>query len=74
MSSNARNARSRPLRGDRNLIDRGLLTRGWSQRGGREKLSVDQTAQGCVAQLGYQGEGWWPYYPRLHFLRARQCW
>ena len=32
--SNARNAGSRPLRGEGDLIDRGLLTRGWSRRGG----------------------------------------
>ena len=41
MSSHARYAGSRPLCGEGNLIERGLLTRGWSRRGGGEKLSVD---------------------------------
>ena len=29
---------------------------------------------GCRALLSCQGEEWWSYYIRLHFLRARRHW
>ena len=41
MSSTAHSAESRLLHGEGDLFNLGLLTEGWSWRGGGEKLSVD---------------------------------
>ena len=41
MSSNAHNTGSRLLRREGDLINRGLLKRGWSRQGVGEKLFVD---------------------------------
>ena len=41
MSSSERNAGFRLLRGEGDLFNRGLLTKGWLRQGGDEKLSVD---------------------------------
>ena len=49
MLSNARNAGSRPLHGERDLIDRGLLTSGWSRRGEEKSCLWIQTVQGYRA-------------------------
>ena len=40
MSFKARNVGSRPLNGERDLINEGLLAEGWSRRGGGERLFV----------------------------------
>ena len=41
MSSNSRNVGFRLLYGEGDLIDQGILIRGWSRRGGGKKLYVD---------------------------------
>ena len=72
MSSKAPNAGSKPLHGERDLIDRGLLVGGWSRRRGGERLSMDSDCVGCGPQLGGQGEDWRLHSTRLHFLCARR--
>ena len=55
MLSNARNAGSRPLRGEKDLSDRGLLSGGCFQRGGGEKLSMDLDRVGLRGTVGLSG-------------------
>ena len=55
MSSNAYNTKSRLLRGEGDLINRGLLIRGWSRQGGREKLFVDLDCTGLRGTTGLSG-------------------
>ena len=57
MSSCARSAGSRLLCGEGDLFDRGLLTGGWSRRGGGEKLFVDFDWAGLRGTAGLLGQG-----------------
>ena len=52
MLSKESNAGSRPLHRERNLIDQGLLSRGWSWQWGGEKLSVNSYCIGLRGPIG----------------------
>ena len=55
MSSKARNVGSRPLCGERDLINWGLLARGWSRRGEGKRLFVDSDRSGLRSPLRLSG-------------------
>ena len=57
MSSSAHSVRSRLLRGERDLFEQDLLTRGWSRRGGGEKLSMDSNRAGLWGIARLLGRG-----------------
>ena len=68
------NAGSRLLRGERDIFDQGFLTRGWSQRGGDEKLSVDFDRAWLQGTTVLPGRGVVVVLRKQHFLRARLHW
>ena len=67
MSSNARNTGSRFLQGEGDRIARGLLTRGLSLRGGREKLSMDSDRARLRGKVGSVGRGAMPTFRKVTF-------
>ena len=57
MSSNERNTGSKPLLREGDLTNRELLTRGWSQQGGGEKLSMDSNHARLWGTVGLSRRG-----------------
>ena len=71
MSYNERNAGSRSLLREGDLTCRELLTRGWSQQGGGEKLSVDSNHARLWSTIGLSRRGAVAAFCRVAFSSVK---